>query len=167
MLIAGVAALGIITYGLYAGFSAYAGAIDKLDRGIVQKRNDLEELARIRAQFEHLNRQVGLLDQRILKNEQENFSLLAFLESLAGRTKIRSKISYMRPKSGPETDFYKELSVEMKIERVNLSEAVRFLNSIETAPHVLRIKNLHFKTRYANPEFLDVNFLVSTYEPAG
>ncbi len=166
LLFAGVAAMGILLYGVTAVFSLYTGTMDKLDRRIIQNRGALEELAKIKAEFNQLNRQVGLLDQKI-RNDQGKFSILSFLESLAARTNIRSKISYMRPKGGMETDFYREVSVEMKIESVSLKQAVQFLNAIENAPHVVRIKNLHFKTRYANPEFLDVNFLVSTYEPVG
>ncbi len=55
----------------------------------------------------------------------------------------------------------------MKIERVNLNQAIKFLTAIDGAPHVLRIKNLHFKTRYADPELMDVSFWVSTFEHVG
>ena len=107
----------------------------------------------------------GTVDKQ-LEQDRGNFSVLSFLESLAGKSNVRSNIAYMRPQSPVVSGEYRETSVEIKIENVTLDQAVRFLSAIDKSPHVLKIKNLHFRTRYAEPDFLDVTVLLSAYEKA-
>ncbi|HUK55443.1 MAG TPA: type 4a pilus biogenesis protein PilO [Nitrospiria bacterium] len=166
IIIGGVTLVGLLLYGLYSAATSYLDRTKEIDRLIRQKEEALTTLDQFRREYVQIKGQVGALDERIGK-DQGNFSLLSFLESLAGTTDVRSKIAYMRPQAAVPVDQYRETSVEMKIENVTLDQAVRFLSAIEQAPHVLKIKNLHFKTRYADPQFLDVTFLVSTYEKSG
>ena len=166
LLAGGMAAIGIILYGLFSAATLYLDRMKGLDRLIRQKEAALATLAQLRKEQVRLKTQIGSLDDRILA-DRGRFSLLSFLESTAGASGVRAQIAYMRPQAVVLTDRYRETSVEMKIENVSLDQAVRFLSAIEQAPHVLKIKNLHMKTRYANPQFLDVNFLVSTYEKTG
>ena len=166
LIIGGTALVGLLLYGVYSSAALYLDRMAGLDRLIRQKQEALTTLDQIRREYVQLKGQMGSLDERIQK-DQGRFSLLSFLESLAGTADVRSRIAYMRPQTMAMVDQYRETSVEMKIENVTLDQAVRFLSSIEQAPHVLKIKNLHFRTRYANPQFLDVTFLVSTYEKPG
>ncbi|MBI3812415.1 MAG: hypothetical protein HY283_09470 [Nitrospirae bacterium] len=166
LIIGGVTLVGLLLYGVYSTAALYLDRMKGLDRLIHQKEEALVTLGQINREYIQIKSQTGALDQRI-QNDQGKFSLLSFLESLAGTADVRSRIAYMRPQTMAMVDQYRETSVEMKIENVTLDQAVRFLSSIEQAPHVLKIKNLHFHTRYANPQFLDVTFLVSTYEKPG
>ncbi len=166
LIVGSLVGIGMLIYGLFSSTVFYLDRMKGLDRLIRQKEQTLVELARIRTEYALLSRQMSTVDDRIQK-DQGRFSLLSYLESLSNTTQIRTRIAYMRPQPGMATDQYRETSVEMKVENVTLDQAVRFLSSIEQAPHVLKIKNLHFKTRFANPQFLDVTFLVSTYEKAG
>jgi Tfp pilus assembly protein PilO len=166
LIIAGVTVIGLLFYGIYSAAASYLDRVKGLDRMIRQKEEALATLGQFRQEYVKVKSQVGSLDERIRK-DQGNFSLLSFLESLAGTTDVRSKIAYMRPQAAVPVDQYREVSVEMKIENVTLDQAVRFLSAIEQAPHVLKIKNLHFRTRFANQQYLDVTFLVSTYEKSG
>ncbi len=166
LIIGGITLVGLLLYGVYSTAALYLDRMKGLDRLIHQKEEALTTLDQIRREYVQIKNQTGSLDERIQK-DQGRFSLLSFLESLAGTADVRSRIAYMRPQTMAMVDQYRETSVEMKIENVTLDQAVRFLSSIEQAPHVLKIKNLHFRTRYANPQFLDVTFLVSTYEKPG
>ncbi|MBI3994954.1 MAG: type 4a pilus biogenesis protein PilO [Nitrospirae bacterium] len=166
LLAGGFAMLGLLLYGVYSAGATYLDRMKGLDRLIRQKQEAMTTLDQIRREYVRIKGRIGALDERIRK-DQGQFSLLSFLESLAGTADVRSRIAYMRPQAAVPMDPYREISVEMKIENVTLDQAVRFLSSIEQAPHVLKIRNLHFRTRYANPQFLDVTFLVSTYETAG
>jgi len=166
LIIGGVSLIGLLIYGVYTAAGSYLDRMKGLDRLIRQKQEALTTLSQIQQEYVRIKQQVGSLDERIQK-DQGRFSLLSFLESLAGTADVRSRIAYMRPQAVVPMDPYREISVEMKIENVTLDQAVRFLSAIEQAPHVIKIKNLHFRTRYANPQFLDVTFLVSTYEKAG
>jgi Tfp pilus assembly protein PilO len=158
--------LGLLIYGGYSAAASYIDRMNTLDRLIRQKEESQSTLNQIGAEYAQIKGRIGILDERI-QNDQGKFSLLSFLESLAGTAQVRSRIAYMRPQAAVQMDQYRETSVEMKIENVTLDQAIRFLTSIEQAPHVLKIKNLHMRTRYANPQYLDVTFLVSTYEKTG
>jgi len=70
----------------------------------------------------------------------------------------------MRPLSPQVHAPYREVLVEVKVENVTLARIIPFLRAIETAPYALRIKRLAMKTRFADPSFMDVTFLVSSYE---
>ena len=54
--------------------------------------------------------------------------------------------------------------MEVKMEDIPLSGIVPYLAALENAPYYIRIKRLNVKTRYADPEKLDVTFVVSSYE---
>ncbi len=166
LIIGGISLVGLLFYGVYSSGASYLDRMKGLDRLIRQKQEALTTLDQIRREYVRIKNKTDSLDERIRK-DQGNFSLLSFLESLAGTADVRPRIAYMRPQTTAMVDQYRETSVEMKIENVTLDQAVRFLSAIEEAPHVLKIKNLHFRTRYANPQFLDVTFLVSTYEKQG
>jgi Pilus assembly protein, PilO len=166
LIVAGITLIGLLVYGFYSAATSYLDRMKSLDRLIRQKGVALSTLNQIGREYAQIKTQFGSLDERIQK-DQGKFSLLSFLESLAGTADVRSRITYMRPQATAQVDQYRESSVEMKIENVTLDQAIRFLSSIEQAPHVLKIKNLHMRTRYANPQFLDVTFLVSTYEKTG
>jgi len=166
LILGGITLLGLFLYGVYSAAAAYGDRMNTLERLIQQKQEARSTLNEIGKEYVQIKGQIGILDDRIQK-DQGQFSLLSFLESLAGTAEVRSRIAYMRPQAQVQVDQYRETSVEMKIENVTLDQAIRFLSSIEQAPHVIKIKNLHMRTRYANPQFLDVTFLVSTYEKAG
>lgn len=166
LLAAAVLTLGLVIYGVISGIFVYRDRMDNLDRLIGQKRQALEDLSRYRQEYTLLKGRIDSVDERIRRDEGQ-FSLLSFLESLAGSAQIRSRIAYMRPQAAVAKDQYREVSVEMKLENVTLDQAVKFLSAVEQAPHVVKIKNLHFRTRFANRQYLDITFLVSAFERAG
>lgn len=162
----GVAAIGMVFFGLFSMMTSYRDRMENLDRLIRQKQEAMVELAVIQREYAKLNEQIGALENRISK-DQGSFSLLSFIESLAVRENVRSNIAHMRPQTGETRNQYRENAVEIKIEKVTLERAIRFLTKIEKAPHVLKIRNLHFRRRYADPQFLDITFRVSSYEKIG
>ena len=48
---------------------------------------------------------------------------------------------------------------------VSLPEIVQYLNAIESTRQMLSVKSLRMRTRSDAPELLDVNFMVSSFEP--
>lgn len=162
----GFAAIGMLLFGLFSATTFYFDRMENLDRLIRQKQKTLTALAVIRREYVQLNSRIGALENRI-SQDQGRFSMLSFIESLAVREKVRSSIAYMRPQTGEVRERYRENAVDIKIEKVTLERAIRFLSKIEEAPHILKIRNLHFRRRYADPQLLDITFRVSSYEKAG
>ncbi len=137
--------------------------MQRLDRLIAGKQSAIQELAVIRAEYVGVHARATQIDQRI-DAASDTFSLLAFLEEVATDAHIKSQIVSMRPQSALPSNDYRENSVEVKIEKVALSSVVDLLRAMHEASAVLRFKRLHLRPRFDNPAYLDVAFLVSTYE---
>jgi Tfp pilus assembly protein PilO len=161
----GVALLGFVLGGLASLAERYQERMKSLERLVQQKQQDRATLVRLREDYVGIRQQVRELEERI-DRDRGSFSLLSFMETLADRQAVRSSITSMRPQPASELDDYRELGVEIKMENVTLEQVVRFLSSIETSPHLIRVKRMRMRTRFANPQFMDVTFLATTYEPS-
>jgi Tfp pilus assembly protein PilO len=140
----------------------YLDQMKTLDRLIQQKRQDRLTLAQLRQEYAGLRQQINAVESRIAKDR--GFSLLSHLETLATNQAVRPNIAYMRPQPPTDVDRYREVGVEIKVDNVTLEQIVRLLSSLETSPYLIKVKNLRLRTRFADPRFLDVTFLATTYE---
>jgi len=165
LLAGGVVVAGFLLYGLIQLPFAYQERMRTLDRLILQKEADLKQLAELKAQHQKLHDRVSRIETRVAQDRQ-GFSLLSYLEEVATTVKIRSNIAYMRPQTMPQTEGYREMAVEVKVENAPLEQIIRLLTALEQSPHVLKVRRLHLKTRFADPNYLDAVFLLSTYEKA-
>lgn len=165
ILTAGVAVvLGFVLWGMYDLATGYHNRMDTMERQILEKQQDQITLLRLRQEYMGLKDHIGRMEERIT-SDGAGFSLLSFLESLAGKLGMRSNIANMRPQPPVEVEGYREVGVEVTLQNVTLEQAVRMLSSIETAQHLVRIKQLRMKRRYSDPQFIDTSFLAVTYEP--
>ena len=137
--------------------------MQRLDRLIAGKQSAIQELAAVRAEYVGVHVQAMQID-RTIDAVSDTFSLLAFLEEVAAEVHIKSQIVAMRPQSALPASEYREHSVEVKIEKVALSSVVDLLKAMHDASAVLRFKRFHLRPRFDDPAYLDVSFLVSTYE---
>ena len=160
-----VVVVGFLLYGVIQLPFAYQGRMRTLDRLIAQKEADIKQLSELNAQYQKMHDQVGRIETKIAQNRQ-GFSILSYLEEVATTVKIRSNIAYMRPQTLPQSGGYREMAVEVKVENAPLEQIIRLLTALEQSPHLLKIRRLHLKTRFADPNFLDAVFLLSTYEKA-
>lgn len=133
----------------------------KLDRLTARKQGTAVELSEILADYRQLEAKMGEAASRPV---DKNFSLLSFLEGLSSRARIKDNIKYMRPTTSDVTGTVREHSVEIKVAKVGLSAMVDVLTQVERAPHSLRVKKLHIKRLYSDPDLLDVTFVVARYE---
>ena len=99
-----------------------------------------------------------------IRNNRDRTSLLTLLESLAGRASV--KIDSMEERKSPPNDHYRETRVEVTLKSVTLTQVVNYLHSVESSGRMLSVKSLRIRTRADDPALLDVNFSVSTFEPA-
>ncbi len=137
--------------------------MQRLDRLAAGKQSAIQELAAIREEYVGVHAQAMQID-RTIDEVAGSFSLLAFLEEVATEVHIKSQIVAMRPQAALPSSEYREKSVEVKIEKVTLSSVVDLLRVMHTASAVLRFKRFHLRPRFDDPVYLDVSFLVSTYE---
>jgi general secretion pathway protein M len=166
LLVGAIVLMGFGLWGLSNLFQWYRDRTQNLDRLIEQKQEDRITLVRLRHEHGQLNEEIQKLEERI-NRDQDNFSLLSFLESTSDKLAMRSHITNMRPQPSSDVDGYKEVGVEIKMDNVTLDQIIRLLSSIETAPHLIRIKRLRLQTQFADPRLMKATFLATAYEKGG
>jgi general secretion pathway protein M len=73
--------------------------------------------------------------KRHLKRRKRGFTLFSFLETLAGKTGVKSRISYMRPSTttSQKESPYRLSKVEMKLQDITMPQLLAYLHGIETS----------------------------------
>ena len=163
LLVGGIVLLGFGLWGLSNLSRGYSDKMDTLERLIQQKQEDRVTLVRLRHEYGKVKGKIQSLEERVSR-DQGRFSLLSYLESLAQKQAMRSNITYMRPQPPSEVGGYREVGVEIKMENVTLEQVVRMFSSMETAPHLIRVKRVRLRTRFSDSRFMDTTFLATTYE---
>jgi type II secretory pathway component PulM len=128
---------------------------------LTQAEQQLTVMSRLRKEFDDVNERLTSVEQRIKSSTRGN--LRTTLESLARASKV--KIESMEPQATPSNDRYRETKVEVALKQVTLRQTVSYLHEIESSDEVLSVKSLRMRTRKDQPDFLDVTFTVSTFEP--
>ncbi len=154
----GVLAAGLL--GLAVVFQLFAVG-DRIDTRRAAAEQQLEVMSRLRREFDDVNVRLRSVEERIQSGQRGN--LRTTLESLAQRASV--KVESMEPQASPSHDRYRETKVEVGLREVTLAQAVSYLHEIEQTPQPLSVKALRIRTRQEKPEFLDVTFTVSSFEP--
>jgi type II secretory pathway component PulM len=130
-------------------------------RRLTQTEQQLVVMSRLRRDFDDVNERLVSVEQRIQSSTRGN--LRTTLESLARDSNV--KVESMEPQATPSNNLYRETKVEVALKQVTLGQTVSYLHQIESSDEVLSVKSLRMRTRKEAPDFLDVTFTVSTFEP--
>jgi hypothetical protein len=134
---------------------------ERLDARRAAADQELQVVARLRREYDEVSARLRAVEQRIQGGRRGN--LRTTLESLAQRANV--KVESMEPQASPTHERYRETKVEVGLREVTLAQAVSYLHEIERTPQPLSVKALRIRTRQDKPEFLDVTFTVSSFEP--
>ncbi|NLH49584.1 MAG: type II secretion system protein M [Myxococcales bacterium] len=136
--------------------------IGGLDSKIAAKQRDLREMMRLYQDFEKVKKDVNAIEGGI--NRNKNLSLLSELSTIAEKINIKQGIESMVSKAKPKSEFYKEESVEMRLQKIKLDELANLLYDIEYSSKVLRVRKLHIEARFDDPTLLNAVLEVSTFK---
>jgi len=134
---------------------------DAASKRLTGAQQQLQVMSRLRREFDDVNGRLTNVEARIQSGSKGN--LRTTLESLASASLV--KVESMEPQASPSNDRYRETKVEVARKDVTLTQTVSYLHQIESAPQVLSVKSLRMRTRKDKPEYLDVTFTVSSFEP--
>jgi type II secretory pathway component PulM len=137
------------------------GLRDDSERRLDAAEQQLRVMSGLHREFSDVNERLTSVEQRIQNGSSSN--LRTTLESLAQASSV--KVESMEPQATPSNDRYREEKVEVGLKEVTLSQAVHYLHQIESSQQVLSVKSLRMRTRKDTPEYLDVTFTVSAFEP--
>lgn len=142
--------------------SPYMKAMELLDRRNTRKTDELREVLALQSEYFRLKEKTRILEDMV--RSTPGFSLLSFLENLAAKNEIKKQIAYMKPLTTPGNEKYRESSVEMKLESINLKQLVDYLYQIEQSAQPIRIKRINIAKKKGKTH-LNVTLQASTFEP--
>jgi general secretion pathway protein M len=135
----------------------------RLTRGVEVRAQGLKEMRLLAAEYQ-VRRQETSDMERILSERPQGFTLFSFLERAATDSEVRNNIKYMKPSTAQMTGPYKELMVEMKLEKITLGQLVNYLYSIESPDGLIGIKRLSINEYRQEAGYMDAVIQVITYE---
>jgi type II secretory pathway component PulM len=156
----GLAAVAMLFWA-FAVEPAFTGAREAA-AAAQRKERAADDLSKILADYRRQSARIG--DAAARGTAAKGFSLLSFLESLSDQARVKANIDYMRPSTSDVTAGIREHAVEIKVSNIRLDAMVSLISAVERSPHALRVKRLNVKRRFADPDLLDVTFVVARYE---
>lgn len=124
------------------GISPFLEKKRLLSRQQAFKTQALKKVTLLKSEYEKiLNKSENL--KKIYSQREKKFTLFAFLEKLAVKTRVDGNIDYMKPSSSMDKISKTELSiVEMKLKGIKLSQLISYLYLVETSKNVVFVKRL-------------------------
>ena len=115
---------------------------ERLQRALATGSRDLVEIQAVAAEYSRIQQQSSAV-RRQMTSVKAGFTLFSFLEKMAGLTKLKDRIAYMKPSdAAPKNSPFKISTVEMKIQAVTLQQLVDYLYKIETSDHAVQLKRI-------------------------
>lgn len=132
---------------------------------IASRQQQLQEVRQL--QKEYLNLQSSLATaEKKLGGSAKGFSLFPYVEEVTNRVGVRDNLVSMRPQTPQVQGDYREESVEIRLERIDLEQLVRFLYAIDSSDASLQMKSMRLKPRFDNRAQLDAVLVIASLQRA-
>ncbi len=138
----------------------YGTAIERLDKTIRSRQGQLAEVRQLQTDYQVLKKQAGQLQRDLGRSKAT--PPLTFLEETASRIAGRENLVLMRPLPAVTQGQLRIETIEFKLERIGLEQALRILQKVEQARPPMRVDRLHLKQRFDNAAQLDMTVTVSS-----
>lgn len=148
------------------GITPFYEASKKLDRSIAKRKEDVVELQLLQQEYRSLRNEAGSLRDQINKRPA-TFTLFSFLDEQANRAEIKEFISYMKPSLTESDGELQESVVEMKLQKVTLTQLVDYLKLIESTVNVVSIKRISIQESGSEEGLLEVIMQIMTFVDNG
>ena len=149
----GMAAVGILLamYGFV--IQPMRDRIHTLQRIIPEKQAELKKIQAKSDEYIKLRREVEEARTR-MADQDEDFQLLPYLESLIERHELTPYLVTMEPETSLSQPGYSETVVNVGLEGIRLGQLVRFLNAVETSEVLVHIGSLYIRKDARNETLL-------------
>ncbi|MFK5927670.1 MAG: type II secretion system protein GspM [Desulfuromusa sp.] len=150
----------ILLFVWFALFNPYFKTMNALDRKISAHRHSLGKVEAMSAQISQLRRQLADVGSRS-KGKRPLFSLV---ESLTVQTGVREQLLSMRPQPATTQGKFRQQLVEIRLEKISLSQLVKLLHAVEYRSGGVQVKSMQVKPRFEDRSILDVNMVLMSLE---
>ena len=141
----------------------YMEARKTMTRSLSRNESELVDIELLRQEYLDLKSRQGDIEKR-LAERTPGFSLFSFLEEQAAATKVKNRVTYMKPTANEIDEGFNESIVEMKMERVTLDQLVAFLVKIESEEKIVSIQRISIQENGQEDGLLDSVLSIKTFE---
>jgi general secretion pathway protein M len=135
----------------------------RLVRGVETREKGLREMNLLASEY-RMRRQEASDMGRVISSRPRDFALFSFLERAASDSAVRDHIKYMKPSTTETAGPYKEMMVEMRLEKITLEQLVNYLYRVESPERLIGVKRLSVTEHRREAGYMDAVMQVITYE---
>ena len=144
-------------------FSPLLNSRQNLQKSVAKKQLELQQIHELQQQYRDLEIQSGDIQKR-LSTRSKTFTLFSFIEQQANASGIKQKIEYLKPSKVEGEGPLKESRVDMKLEKISLSELVKFLQGVESAKNVVSVNRISIQEQGKNQGYVNAVIQLATFE---
>lgn len=153
MIALGVAA-GIVVLLTFLPVSLLSGKISSLQEEVGSSQEVLREIGVGVEKYNSLKGEMDRLETGLGKGIP---SLTTTIESIAGKTEIRSNLESLKERPLVESDFLEGQAVSLKLSKVTLDQLVSFLYNVENNPTgFMKVVRIDIRPVYSSRSLMDV-----------
>lgn len=142
---------------LLASFVFY-GRYASLKKAVEVKKADLKRFSALREDY--LKKKTAV-DAISVKAAPPGVSNVAVMEALARRIGVKDKIASIKPLEEKLLPGYIDKGLEVKLEGMDLNELINLLYQAEANDYLITVTEFSMKSRFENPDLLDVTLKAS------
>lgn len=153
-------AILIFLFVWFALLNPYLKTMRTLERKIVVHQNNLQKVETMREQISQLRQQLA----GVKISSQGAKPLFSLVENMAVQTGVREQLLSMRPQPATIQGQFRQQLVEIRLEKISLSQVVKLLHAVEYRSGGVQVKSMQIKPRFEDPSMLDVNMVLMSLE---
>ena len=137
---------------------------ERLERVVMAKTEIIEKMIENKKEYDSIIRESKELKGNFSKRDK-GFTLFSFLDRLSGETGIKDNIAYMKPSTSSTRGSEKKIiSVEIKLQGINVQQLISYLYKIETSKNILFVRRLSISKAGIQKEYISAVMQVETFE---
>jgi len=155
------ASVAVVLVAVWLGVvEPYRSAMWKLENQINSRSDSLVEVRDLQREIRMLRQQLSQVSGR----QEMDGPLFSYVEKLTDQAGVRDNLLSMRPQQSTQQGEYRQQQVELRMEKLSLSQLVQFLYAIEYSAQGVQIKSMRIKRRFEDHSSLDVNLSIFSLE---
>ncbi|MDA2920036.1 hypothetical protein MYX76_11195 [Desulfobacterota bacterium AH_259_B03_O07] len=149
---------------LFLIFQFFSSGTEKLAKKANVLESDLNRIGTLRNELVDANKTISKITSSIKSGDE---ALISVVEDILVRESISRgnfSIKDSNPRAPAVDDLYNEKSVDVEIKKIPLNKMVDLLYKIQIRPSFLKVSKLRIRTRFDEPDLMDVNFRISNFK---
>jgi len=143
---------------LLAGGLTLYGSYASVKKAVEAKKKEVALMATLKAEYAGKKAVLDMISQRA---GEQGESPVAAIEEIARRTGIKDRVASVKPLEEKPSPGYMDKPAEVRLEAVDLNQLVNFLYHAESGGKLMVVRELSMKSRFEDPDLLDVTMKVS------